>query len=237
MRSLLLAAVSAVALFSTGAVAADLRVAPRPVTAIAPAPVPNWTGAFVGIHAGYAWANREGGYDVSFFGNLFDSRTYDYGVEGYLLGGQVGYLHQFGGSPLVFGFEVDGSWSNAKGIAVNDLGDETADVKIRWMATAAAKLGFAVTNNLLVFAKGGVAFGDFDHVGYTGCDFTNTNVGWMAGGGGEFKFANNVSFKAEYNYVDFGTKTTECTAGLASVETTGKITAHIAKAGLNFYFK
>ena len=74
--------------------AADL---PRAMPYKAPAYVTsyNWTGFYVGTHAGYGWASSDG----------FDAR-------GGFIGGQVGYNWQPMGSPWVFGVEVDSAWAD-----------------------------------------------------------------------------------------------------------------------------
>ena len=60
-----------------GGAAAAICVEAPPV--VAPLPVPHdWTGAYIGLHAGYGWGNVEGGDDV-FDGDvdvdLFDGAT------------------------------------------------------------------------------------------------------------------------------------------------------------------
>jgi len=111
MKKVLLGAIALIAL-GAKAGAADLRLkAPPPY-----APY-DWTGFYIGAHAGWESADTSG-----FTNNLdslnpngagglvlYDSAT-DQTMHGWLGGGQVGYNHQFGRA--VVGIEFSGSWSN-----------------------------------------------------------------------------------------------------------------------------
>jgi len=82
------------------------------------------------------------------------------------------------------------------------------------LASVTGRAGFAV-ENLLLFAKGGVALAhDDDQVGtahsvsgiYSDIhvDSPETHVGWVAGAGLEFALSSQWSAKAEYNHYQFG---------------------------------
>jgi len=91
-----------------------------------------------------------------------------------------------------------------------------------WIATLAARLGmtFGETGNWLLYVKGGAAFADGRFgirlrddcpVTWTFCNNNfgfnndnNTRTGWMIGGGMEYGWSNNLSWKLEYNFMDFG---------------------------------
>ena len=75
-------------------------------------------------------------------------------------------------------------------------------------------------DRLLIYATGGVAFGGFNtnysFIGNTSAalpggpffgtnSFSNTRVGWTAGGGIDYAVTNNWSVFAEYRYTSFGT--------------------------------
>jgi len=77
--------------------------------------------------------------------------------------------------------------------------------------------------------------------------FSNTRVGWTAGGGIEWLFAPNWSVKAEYLYYDLGSVTyglsplqnfnsagTLFTSGSPFSRT--RFTGNIVRAGLNYHF-
>jgi outer membrane immunogenic protein len=73
---------------------------------------------------------------------------------------------------------------------------------------------------------------------------SDTRVGWTLGGGAEFLLARNVTFKAEYLYVNLGDDVvaavaTSPTAGLtaASFRTSfGDAEIHTVRLGLNYKF-
>ena len=66
----------------------------------------------------------------------------------------------------------------------------------------------------MLYATGGVAFAGIDNSitdisGFfvpagTSASFSNTRVGWTAGGGIEYAVTNNWSVQAEYRYSNFG---------------------------------
>src|SRR5688572_13564445 len=84
----------AAAVFAAPASAADL---PRSMPYKAPAYVTsyNWTGFYIGAHAGYAWGNSD----------AID-------LNGGFVGGQLGYNWQGMGNPWVFGVELDSAWAD-----------------------------------------------------------------------------------------------------------------------------
>jgi outer membrane immunogenic protein len=131
----------------------------------------------------------------------------------------------------------------------------------RWDADVALRLGFVQGSNLF-YAKAGVAVGSFRYIethddfptthGCPGQAFVNgafvngqcdvsisqTKVGWLVGLGWEHVlFIPHWTFKAEWNYIDYGTHNIaypSAGAGLPSFSV--KDTKNIVKAGLNFYF-
>jgi outer membrane immunogenic protein len=134
----------------------------------------------------------------------------------------------------------------------------TGEQKINWFGTLHPRVGFLVTDNLLVYATGGLAFG---HVSSTttlsettictvalGCPVTNTGVGsasstrvgWTVGGGTEWALNNRWSLKTEYLYVDLGDLTyanSPLTHGGSSIVNTTSV-AHfknnIVRLALNY---
>jgi outer membrane immunogenic protein len=58
----------------------------------------------------------------------------------------------------------------------------------------------------------------------------DTRLGWIVGGGAEYRFAPNWSAKLEYNYLDFGTEHYSIEGTLSSIETQ----AHLVKVGFNY---
>jgi opacity protein-like surface antigen len=135
-------------------------------------------------------------------------------------GVEAGSRYQF--AKLVIGYEADITWGNLNGTSTTGITGPlipgvtisrsiTADTK--WVATAVSTVGIA-HNNWLLYGKAGVAW---ENVSYTdnwavagvplfGGTGSSSRAGWTVGTGIEWAVWNNWSVKAEYDYMDFGTK-------------------------------
>lgn len=213
--SLACAGAFAVAATLTGtAFAAEPAPAPPP-----PVPVFTWTGLYVGGQIGYAWGNDNlfyGAFDPStglaFTPSVFSSPS---GVIG---GAHVGFNYQIDkpGGGFVLGLEgsVDGtSLSNtvAAGFPAFGGGSVSASTNADIQGSIRGRFGIA-WDRLLAYATGGVAFGGFNTnysisapAFFGSNSFSNTRVGWTAGGGIDYAVTNNWWVFAEYRYTDFGT--------------------------------
>jgi outer membrane immunogenic protein len=258
-RIRLAALAGVVCLVSAPALSADL---PRVPVKAAPAMVPvyNWTGFYIGAHAGYGW----GEHDIFFVNgtppfpaggtNLVE-------FDGAVAGGQIGYNWQFAPN-WVFGVEGDIAWSGMDGsTAVASavplfigLRTTTTTAEIDWVATVTARIGFTA-NNWLFYVKGGGAFADFQTNTRTvnpalggllvaTTSSSETRTGWTAGGGVEWGFAPQWSAKVEYNYLDFGDENinqavTFDPSGTVPNPLIRNVDTHIhlVKAGINFRFR
>jgi outer membrane immunogenic protein len=139
----------------------------------------------------------------------------DTGVMGGL---QLGANWQSG--VLVLGAEAEFGWTNIEdSVLLNrPAGDQDIGaVEYDWYSTLTGRAGVAVDRTLL-YAKGGVAFAD---VAMSAADLDNGQIyqgsfvaddgiltGWALGGGLEHALSSDVSVKAEYLYMDFGSATT-----------------------------
>jgi outer membrane immunogenic protein len=222
MRRVLLTTIALIASAATAAVAADL---PRAMPAKAPAFVPvgyNWTGFYVGINGGYAWASSH----WSGFGGNTDP-------SGGMVGGTVGYNWQALGSPWVFGLEGDADWANLKGNFVSATCPTGCQTKLNWQATARGRIGYA-WDRVLPYITAGGAFGDVqaNQGGFAGV--SDTRAGWTAGGGIEAALAGNLSTKLEYLHIDLGH--VNCGLVSCSVPTRVNFQADEVRAGLNYRF-
>lgn len=105
-------------------------------------------------------------------------------------------------------------------------GTFAASSKMDWLGTTRARIGFLPSDRLLIYATGGLAYGHIQNAGSVSSNFggalsfsgaicagnsvcwqgssSKTSMGWTVGGGLELAVWNNVSFKAEYLYVDLG---------------------------------
>lgn len=184
-------ALMAVTAFAGQALAADMAVkAKAPIIA----PVMSWTGFYVGVNGGGAWADPNIAMtyvDLANTGNTFNSyvpTTVNASASGGLVGVHAGYNWQ--ASPnWVFGIEGDWDWTNLRASGTNNLiravvGTPLTDnafleTKINWLASLRGRLGYA-SNNWLLYATGGVAFADMDFNAGVNC--TNVPASLCAGG-------------------------------------------------------
>jgi len=246
MKKLLIASITVVALGTGVAGAADL-----PVKAPPPPPPPppfNWTGCYIGGNVGGAWA--QGNWTDSLFGlnwgNTSDGR--------FIGGGQVGCNYQFYNPGFVIGFEGEGEWvgnNNGNGVTVVvPITGDTVQITSNnnWLATAAARFGWA-WDRALFYAKAGGAW-----VGNNGFTVTDLRTGgsfnggggnlsgWLVGGGVEYAFTNNWTIKVEYEYIGLNSQSFTLPGavipGLAGdiISTNGNHNIQSVKVGLNYLF-
>ena len=197
-------------------------------------------------------------------------------IDGFIGGGQIGYNYQFANS-FVVGLEADiqgiaasngstleFSQATVAGVPANPIDQNLfSRRRLDYLGTVRGRLGFTITPTFLVYGTGGLAYGQTrsstsitqivesapdlpNHYSSFG-SFSNTRVGWTAGGGVEWLFAPNWSVKAEYLFYDLGSVTyglsplqnfnsggTLFTSG-APVSRT-RFTGNIVRAGLNYHF-
>lgn len=232
---------------------------------VAPAPTCpiNWTGFYLGLHAGYGW-NNDSGIGVNplpsvptFFDLAPTSLNPD--IDGFMGGAQAGFNWQMG--HFVFGPEADISWSDMDGATsatiVNSVGAVLAPTnginvrqEIDWLGTVRLRAGFTPCCRVLIYGTGGVAFGDVNFTGNTDFrtlgtnqypgSFSDTQVGWTAGGGIEYAINNHWSVKAEYLYYDLGDESVTANSVPAAppfqVRYNWNTTLHTVNVGVNFKF-
>ena len=225
MKKIALAA-TAVSILMTGAAsAADM--APR-YTKAPPPPVvvaSSWAGFYIGGNFGAGWADTNFS-AIPVTGDHFllpgqSFSTGNGGTAGWVGGVQGGYNWQW--DRIVLGLEGTYSGANIKNSTgfLPDLaqGPATENIllnsKIDQYATIVGRLGFAPTNDWLLYAKGGYAAGristnpqDFVIVGTILNHFSSASAwhnGWTAGAGVEYKVARNWVFGVEYDYYQFDT--------------------------------
>jgi outer membrane immunogenic protein len=253
----LLAVIGVAAAVSCPAWAADMAVkAP-----IAPAPVAvaayNWSGFFIGAEGGYVGGDKDWTFNsfatpAGTLVPIVPPTVASHSVSGGFAGGTIGYNWQTG--PFVLGVETSWGWASATGSSAcpaPNIGG-ICSTEVRWIGTAAGRLGYA-TGPALLYVKGGGAWaGDRYNVDFAAVPTGNelgrqTRDGWMVGAGGEYLFTPNWSLKAEYNYLDFGTKggamyrCGTCTAnGLAGGALDENVDfrqrLHVFKVGVNYHF-
>ena len=207
------------------------------------APASGWTGLYIGAHIG-------GSFLKSDWTNTnppgIGSDDADINVSGFLGGGQIGFNYQI--DRIVAGIEADGSWTSVNSTASGCysafplLAPQTCKVEADSFATLTGRLG-VTWDQTLVYAKGGAAWGHFKYENdCPACLSPNystseTRSGWTMGGGIEYALGNNWSVKAEYDYLDFGTKTLTFT-GIPGDTFTQDIAnrVQIVQVGANYRF-
>lgn len=232
MRRILLAGLWPIALAAAG-------------PALAGAPVVNWSGVYVGAHAGYGWGTMNHT-DLGFMG------------DGALAGGQVGINRQIGN--LVFGIEGELSWAGLRGSLAMQNYFGVADVdfssRLDWLGAVVGRIGIGQGASL-VYLRGGPVWAGLDHgarLVYTGpapapFDFIDrsggaTQLGWTLGGGIEHAVAPNWSARIEYAYVGLAERTvaiagTISNAGVIAPSATDLRVMqglHLVKLGVNYHF-
>jgi outer membrane immunogenic protein len=151
-------------------------------------------------------------------------------------------------------------WNNVNGSA-----------NLQYLGTFRGRFGYLVSPALLVYATGGLAYGGVSaHINQTqftnyptgvngpggdatfgNANYSNTQVGYTAGGGVEWMFLPNWSAKAEYLYYNLGNVSmTSLATGVptGSFVTTGTtsidfsstarttVSGNIVRAGVNYHF-
>jgi outer membrane immunogenic protein len=268
MKHIAAVAAGLLALSTLPAASADLG-ARIPTKAPMMAPAFSWTGFYIGANAGAAINDSSFNLDPSgcflvgcgaggVAGNAARTAAGNLNSTAFTGGGQIGYNWQFAPS-WVFGLEADLNYNGTKPsttasvplpFAAASTFNYTLNQTLDWFGTGRARLGWLPTDHMMIYGTGGVAYG---HVGsatnvafptsgdsYAG-SFSDTRVGWTAGGGIEWAFTQNWTAKAEYLYVDLGRTSytdacvTVCGAG-PSYTSTVTTREHIARFGINYLF-
>jgi outer membrane immunogenic protein len=171
----------------------------------APAAGFNWSGGYVGANIGYNW------------GKVTNTGTNPSGLEGGLQGGYNWQNGQF-----VYGAETDLQLSGAD--------DTFAPFKFSnpWFGTLRGRGGFAYSN-FLFYLTAGLAYGGLKAENGLLTE-SKTHIGWTAGVGAEVGITSNWSAKAEYLYMDLGSRSYSLTG------TTNGYQANMIRLGVNYHF-
>jgi len=272
MRKSLLASVAVLAVLSisTADAADKKKAAPKKAkpTAAASAPVVastktfNWTGAYIGAHAGWGFGSfkqfDDGSTKLQSTANTLLNRslTLTKGSPDAFMGGfYAGYNYQM--DNVVTGVEADINFGQIKqtasipfGLTGNGhtlTGSFNGSQSYEMGGSARVKLGYAfdnilpyVTGGLAVaqnkFTLGGAAALDGTTIVAAGYSKTKTQYGYVLGGGLEYAVTSNLVGRIEYLYTDFG----KTEFGLASDNTVGSFKSSTklqqVRAGLAYKF-
>ena len=272
MQTRALAAAAILALAGTAAIAADL---PGSVAAAPPPPWPrtwDWNGFYGGINAGYSFGNAHNTWNIpTVLVTGVDAETFN----GPLGGIQAGWNWQY--SAFLAGIEADidygaeagkQTFNSAFTVTTTRVATGTISAPhsytLTWIGTVRGRLGLAF-NRALLYGTGGLAWAaDKEPLSATATvsgstaafmnpqGLTAIRVGWTAGGGAELAINNNWTVRAEYLYVDLGTKsrgfatlgafpfppqtptTTLLLPGTGTIST--RTTDNIVRLGINYKF-
>jgi outer membrane immunogenic protein len=241
----------------TSSFAADLAASDTPAEAVVEA---TWSGFYAGLEAGYAFADQaEYDFQDDFLnfvlGDGFDVLGND--LECLLGGAYVGFNHQSGN--IVFGLEGSFAAADINGSESGDIPlfgpfgfTAETETDINWLGTATARVGLLVSDNFLIFAKGGAAFAEIESSGtidgfvsgnWVSIDADETALGFTVGVGGEVMFAQNWSAKLEYNYVRFDDVDFSGDVALfggaiplGEYDYSADVDLHLVKAGIAYHF-
>lgn len=163
------------ALIATPALAADMAAkAPPPASALSY----NWSGFYVGGHAGYGW---DGDPTVTYTPNDVNANGFTcgglfggtcvpaakFGINGGLVGIQAGYNWQPTGHWVV-GVESDFDWTAISGTGTSNFvlagfpptaSTFQAIESVDWFGTVRGRLGWLAADNFLLYGTGGLAYG------------------------------------------------------------------------------
>jgi outer membrane immunogenic protein len=235
--------------------------------------LPVWSGVHIGGNIGYGWGGQD---DASGALSVQPTPPSTYvgfpltyassaRAEGIIGGAQIGYDWP----PIsrwVLGIEADfqGSGLKASGSTASTytilvpgpvpIGSGTIDVshteKLSWFGTVRGRVGYALTDGLMLYGTGGLAYGRIEtSLATTTVFFSATSTesfsdstikaGWAAGAGiqGIVATLPHWSWKVEYLHIDLGTVEntfSDITFDAATVQ--HKVVDDIVRVGLDYRF-
>src|SRR4029077_9045553 len=187
----------------------------------------NWSGFYLGLNAGGAFAINT----MSASGGGGSASVKE---PGFLGGAQVGANYQTG--PMVWGFEADYDASTQnKSLPAGVLTGSTSQTP--WFATLRGRVGMAFDRTLVYGTAGGAA-GELRSIAAIPVGTTSTTVTygtWIAGGGVEYGITDNLSARVEYLRLDKGHIATGV-IGPPATTITSRVQDNLVRAGLNYRF-
>jgi outer membrane immunogenic protein len=203
-------------------------------------PAATWTGFYLGVNAGGAWAQASD--QLAFALDPFGGVQPSGGIGGLQLGynwqGALGYCC------LVLGFEADIQIAGVDGEGTDRSGNgDVFRSRLEDFGTVRGRIGYAMDRSLFYFT-GGLAYGSIKHEASIPvtlpADFivNKTTAGYALGGGLEYKITPTVSLKGEYQYINLGKNDPADPAFGRFTANTGTIrddAFHTIRAGLNWF--
>jgi outer membrane immunogenic protein len=236
----------------------------------------NWTGFYIGGNVGYSWGkSRDTSTITNGAGTALFSSSGGSNLDGVVGGGQIGYNWQMQG--WVWGLEADIQGTDEKGsrgftcptgvctpsttttvpgffaaappviVTPGAAVPVSLNQKIDWFGTVRGRIGFLAAPKVLLYATGGLAYGEVDSSAtIAGVGFPTTNstkAGYTVGAGVEGVIGGNWTAKLEYLYVDLGkmsgsfaTTTAAFGGGVLASNFSSRVTDNILRVGVNYKF-
>ena len=239
-RSCVAGAIASICIFGAAS-AADLSPAPMYTKAPPPPPMYNWSGYYAGFNVGGSFGQQNS--------TLVNTTKTD--VNGVIGGVQIGINWQDRGSPWVAGIEGDFQGSGQSGNDVFGVIVTPGDTlpykdEIQWFGTVRGRFGYAFGDQgrWLAFGSFGIAFAGnkvsgAGTVGGAPFAFSQTGdlIGFTAGGGLEWAFADRWSAKLEYLFIDYtsGGPSVVLPGGAPNLDA-NEMVDHIVRVGGNYHF-
>jgi outer membrane immunogenic protein len=175
----------------------------------------SWSGCYFGGQLGQMWARQD--WTDRMGPPAFGRSSGNLDATGFVGGVQGGCNYQTG--PIVFGVQGDYLWANARGV------------------------GYA-WDRFLGYVKGGGARQRTEYEFFipatsgTLSGARETHAGWPLGIGAEYAFLPNVTAFIEYDYYDFGTRSTQFVTVVSVLDRMADIRERtsVVKGGVNFKF-
>jgi outer membrane immunogenic protein len=263
MRRIGLALLASTALVGS-AVAADMPVkmpVKAPIVVYDP-----WVGLYAGVNIGYSWGNwsSNSNQEIFNFESTTASPKVN-GILGGLQAGYnwrlaPQWILGIEGDIQITGERASETWTDPnQNVQINTsfvprLGGTatlSSEWKFPWFGTLRLRAGYNPAENWLLYVTGGLAVGEskysfnFSQPGAAlvpapttyALSQSSTNVGYALGAGTEYKIDRHWSVKAEYLYVDLGTRTINTTdIDGFPFSVSYRVRDHIGRLGLNYFF-
>jgi outer membrane immunogenic protein len=247
------------ALFAVATVPAAADSGARPTA-------PDWTGFYIGGHAGGGWLADKSPSAVTLTTTpiVVDPANFSAKTGAGAIGGvQAGYNWQLSPSWLV-GVEGDFSLASAanrfdsggltsNGAPLAATNYVTMNTRLNWLASIRARAGYSWDRTML-YVTGGVAWANIAYDAIrnyaaiapnNAASFTATSQGWVIGGGAEYAASAHLMLRAEYLYYSLSSSqsvTTTCSGIFCGVTppviaySWGNSAVHVARIGLSYKF-
>jgi outer membrane immunogenic protein len=227
----------------------EMQPAGKEMKEVTPVPPPscNWTGFYIGLHAGGEFGHSETK-DLDAY--WYPDRPWGYSESSFIGGGQAGYNLQMG--QFVIGPEFDVGYMNVDGHGQEpgtnyEGGPNFGASSSGFYTTLRGRLGvsFDWYGCWLVYGTGGAIGVNYETKDYDPNENfygsrTDFKWGYTVGGGVERKIASQWSIKVEYLYFDLGNQGFTGSSPTYEPGTDfhfhGDTAGHIVRAGVNFHF-